>query len=68
MGGVFEKGKGWVDIPNDYYGQFPNKMQWCSTEYLPRTASYLSSIASMWKTLGVWGSTVSWGQKAIQMQ
>ena len=28
----------------------------------------LGSIASIWKTLGVWGSTVSRSQNAIQMK
>ena len=33
-GGVSEREKGWVDISNASYGQSPNNMQWCSTEYL----------------------------------
>ena len=57
--GVFEGGKGWVDIPNAYNVQSSNKIQWCSLEYLARTARYLSSRASIWKTLGLWRSTVS---------
>ena len=57
--GVFGGGKGWVDISNAYNVQSSNKMQWCSLEYLARTAKYLSSRASIWKTLGLWRSTVS---------
>ena len=45
--GVFEGGKGWVDIPNAYNVQSSNKMQWCSLEYLARTARYLSSRVNM---------------------
>ena len=40
--GVFQGGKGWVDIPNAYNVQSSNKMQWCSLEYLARTARYFS--------------------------
>ena len=33
-GGALKREKWWVDISNASYGQSPNNMQWCSTEYL----------------------------------
>ena len=40
------------DIPNAFYDQSPNKIQYCSTEYLARTTRFFGSTTSSMENPG----------------